>query len=182
MPDLIASAPLADASAQHGVATLTVLPLVQLRWVAPYPGQTDALSAALHSALDISFPAPGTSARGEGCEIRWAGRDQALLFVESPSGLEAVASVTDVSGVYVRLLVGPPEAAADVLARLVPLDLRPARFAPGRTARSLLGHIPAHLTATEHGVEVMVMRSFAQTAFHEIEVAMEGLAGRAALG
>ncbi len=181
MPDLIASTPLPVAEAEHGAALLTVLPRVPLFWIAPYPGRTEALSAALQSALGVSFPAPGDLGTSDAAEIRWAGRDHAILISEATADLAEHACVTEVSDVYVRLHVGPREVAAAVLARLVPLDLRPERFPAGRTARSLLGHVPAHLTAREDGIELLVMRSFAHTAFHEIETAMESVAGRAAL-
>ncbi|MEM9248957.1 MAG: sarcosine oxidase subunit gamma [Pseudomonadota bacterium] len=181
MPDLIASMPLAERSVQRGAATLSALPLAPLFWIAPYPGQLEAVDAALRAALGLGWPQPGTCQTAQDGEIRWAGRAQAMLLAAAAPDLAQCAAVTEVWDVYARFHVGPADAAAEVLARLVPLDLRPARFQPGQTARSLLGHISAQFSRTETGVEVMVMRSFAQTAFHEIETAMQGVSGRAAL-
>jgi sarcosine oxidase subunit gamma len=179
MPTLPPETLLAGRTARHGAARLAELPLVPLHWIAPYPGRAAALSAALEAAHGLPFPGPGETARAGDAEIRWAGRAQALLVgPEAPEpGLADHAAVCDVSDGHARLLLSG-DAAPDVLARLVPLDLRPARFARGRTARSLLGHMAAQLTATGEGIEIVVMRSFARNAFHEIEQAMRRVAAR----
>ena len=179
MPTLPPETLLAGRTARHGTAELSELPLVPLWWIAPFPGREAALSRALAAAHGVPFPAPGETVRSEDTEIRWAGRAQALLIgpAAADPGLAEHAAVTDVSDVYARLVLTGPDTAC-VLARLVPLDLRPARFPAGRTARTLLGHMTAQVTATPEGVELLVMRSFARTAFHEIETAMRGVAAR----
>ncbi len=179
MPVLPPETLLAGSSARHGRAHLAELPLVPLHWIAPYPGREAALCEALVAGHGVPFPGPGETCRAEAAEIRWAGRAQALLVGPEAAApeLSAHAAVTGVSDVQARLaLTGA--AAPDVLARLVPLDLRPARFPAGRTARSLLGHVSAQFTALEDGVEVMVMRSYARSAFDEIETAMRRVAAR----
>jgi sarcosine oxidase subunit gamma len=179
MPTLPPETLLAGRTARHGAAELSELPVVPLWWIAPFPGGEAALSRALEAACGVPFPAPGETARSGDTEIRWAGRAQALLIGPEAADpqLAGHAAVTDVSDVYARLaLIGP--ATAPVLARLIPLDLRPARFPAGRTARTLLGHMTAQVTATPQGIELLVMRSFARTAFHEIETAMRGVAAR----
>jgi sarcosine oxidase subunit gamma len=182
VPDLISEPPLGGAETRIGAASLTALPHVPLHLVAPFPGAAEAMGAALTAAHGTGWPGPGQCTASGEVELRWAGRDQALLIGPAAApDLGAHGAVTDVSDVYVRLLLTGRDEAADILARLVPLDLRPARFAPGATAKSLLGHISAQVTATQEGVEIMVMRSFARTAFHEIETAMAGVAARAAL-
>ncbi|KPQ09901.1 MAG: sarcosine oxidase, subunit gamma [Rhodobacteraceae bacterium HLUCCA09] len=179
MPTLPPETLLAGRTARHGTAELSELPLVPLWWIAPFPGREAALSRALAAAHGVPFPAPGETVRSGDTEIRWAGRAQALLIgpAAADPGLAEHAAVTDVSDVYARLVLTGPDTAC-VLARLVPLDLRPARFPAGRTARTLLGHMTAQVTATPEGVELLVMRSFARTAFHEIETAMRGVAAR----
>ncbi len=73
--------------------------------------------------------------------------------------------------------------AADVLARLVPLDLAPDAFPPGATARTELRHIMCALTALDGGgYEILVMRSFTGSAVHEIETAMRAVAARRLIG
>ena len=71
-------------------------------------------------------------------------------------------------------LTGP--AAAEVLARLVPIDLDPAAFPPGRVARTMLGHMMAVLIATPDGYDILVMRSFTDTAAHDLSTAMRSVA------
>jgi|SRR6056297_1534223 len=179
MPVLPPETLLAGRAARHGRAHLAEVPLVPLHWIAPYPGREAGLSEALAAGHGVPFPGPGETHRAGEAEIRWAGRAQALLVgpeAVAPE-LAAHAAVTDMSDVHARLaLTGP--VAPDVLARLVPLDLRPARFPAGRTARSLLGRMTAQLTALDDGVEIMVMRSFARSAFDEIETAMRRVAAR----
>lgn len=182
MPELLPEPPLAGASARHGDCTLAAMAAAPLYWLAPYPGQTAACDAALQAAFGLALPPPGTTAVSGAVELRWAGRAQALLIgpARPPQALAPHGAVTEVSDVYARLLLAGAAAPA-VLARLMPLDLRPERFPPGRTARSLLGHVAAQVTAGDAALEVMVMRSFAKTAFHEIEAAMARVAARAAL-
>jgi len=70
----------------------------------------------------------------------------------------------------------------DVLARLTPLDLNRAVFKRGHAARSLLGHMSAVILRTgENTFEIMVFRSMARTAVHELETAMRAVAARDAL-
>ena len=67
-----------------------------------------------------------------------------------------------------------------MLARLVPLDLRPASFADGAAARSLLGHMSLAIRRTgAAGFELLVFRSMAATAVHEIGAAMTSVAAQA---
>ena len=95
--------------------------------------------------------------------------------------LTGIAATTDQSGGWATLrLTGPAGAAA--LARLVPVDLSAAAFPLGHAARAPLGHMQAVLMRPAADVvEVMVFRSMARTAWHEIEVALRALAARAAL-
>lgn len=179
MTSLIPESPLAGTGARHGDCQLAEAALAPLHWIAPYPGKEAALSELMKATHGLSFPAPGETEINGGAEIRWAGRAQALLIGRDDPLPDAagVAAVTDVSDVYIRMVLSG-EATPDVLARLVPIDLRKGAFPPGRTAKSLLGHISAQFTAVEGGVEIMVMRSFALTAYHEIDTAMVRVAAR----
>ena len=68
----------------------------------------------------------------------------------------------------------------DILARLVPIDLRDQAFPDGAAARTLFGHMTAVLMrlGPEH-YEVMVFRSMAGTLAHDLKDAMESVAARA---
>ncbi|MEM8630849.1 MAG: sarcosine oxidase subunit gamma family protein [Pseudomonadota bacterium] len=148
--------------------------------IAPFAGSTAAVSEVLYEALQVSFPQPGESQASDAARILWSGRAQAFLFGAPPaSALAPHAAVTDITdGWSVLRLEG--RAVRDVLARLTPLDLRPAQFGVGTTARSELGHMAALITRTaDDTFDVMVMRSFARTAAHDLNEAMRALAGRA---
>ncbi|MEL6839146.1 MAG: sarcosine oxidase subunit gamma, partial [Pseudomonadota bacterium] len=67
----------------------------------------------------------------------------------------------------------------DVLARLVPVDLRLATFKTGHTARTMLGHMSVAISRVgAQSFEIMAMRSMAGTLVHELETAMRSVALR----
>ncbi|MFW5881818.1 MAG: sarcosine oxidase subunit gamma, partial [Roseicyclus sp.] len=69
----------------------------------------------------------------------------------------------------------------EVLARLTPIDLGEAAFAPGHAARTMLGHMSCLLLRLEADrFGLMVFRSMAGTAAHELDRAMRLAAARAA--
>lgn len=159
-----------------GAAALSERTPCAITWVSPFAGQAAAVSAALEEAIGAAFPAPNTTTEGDGARAIWVGPDQALVF--GPQVSPPHAAVADQSdGWAVFVLEGA--AARDVLARLTPIDLRDARFRQGHTARTLLGHMTASLTRLgADSYEIVVFRSMARTAVHEISVAMKGVAGR----
>jgi len=174
----IAKTPLAgQGPVRHGEVGLSELALGQVTSVAPFVGQDKALSAAL-KPMGLVFPAPNTvSARGT-VRLVWTGRGQAFLLGAAPGDWGTVAACTDQSDGWAGLsLTGP--GAADVLARLVPLDFRAMQA--GACARSSLGHMPLILLRVGAGFELLTFRSMAKTAWHEVEAAMRMLAARALL-
>lgn len=147
--------------------------------VAPYKGQEQAVSVALQTVYDLSYPAVGKSNAAEGARILWFARGQALLIAEEPNpSLSQLAAVTDISdGWCIVELSG--SSARDVLARLTPLDLRTAVFDVGHTARSELKHMMASITrVSPETYQVMVFRSLARTLVHDLKTAMEAVAAR----
>lgn len=144
--------------------------------VAPLAGA--GADAAL-APLGFGFPAPNTMAQAQGARIVWTGRGQAFVIgADAPEGLASVAALTDQSDGWAGLRLSGP-AAADVLARLVPLDLSPRVFPTCAAARSLLGHMALVLMRPEPEVfDLLVFRSMARTAVHELETAMTQLAAR----
>lgn len=146
-----------------------------ITWVAPFDGKETSVA----KAMGVAFPAPGQMT-GEGNHLAlWAGPGQALVLgppVAPPDAAHADQS----SGWAVLSLAG--DGARDVLARLTPLDLRDAAFAEARTARTPIGHMTASVTRIgPETYEIMVFRSMAHTAVHEITRAMKGVTARAAL-
>lgn len=159
----------------HGAVTLDEALPEAITSVTPFSGQAQAVARALGQPL----PGPGETTTGPAGEMVWTGRGQAMLLGPAP-GPVAGAAVTDQSDAWAVLVLSGP-GAADVLARLVPVDLREASFAVGATARTLVGHMPASLTRT--GAEawrIMVFRAMAHTAVHELSEAMRTVAARRA--
>lgn len=152
----------------------------QLTALMPAPGGEAALSRALKAAHGVDWPAPGRMETGQGAAVQWFGHAQALLIGPAPDpALAAHAVLVDQSDAWavVRL---EGAGAGEVLARLVPLDLRAGAFPPGATARSLLGHMSASVTRLPAGeFRLMVFRSMARTLVQELHHAMDGVAARA---
>lgn len=172
MPDLIAKSALDGRSITLAATTLSEAALGPLTSIAPFPGQTDATSAALGHA----FPKPNTTSG----PLIWTGRDQAFLRGTAAPDLTGLAATTDQSGGWTALrLTGPQSEAA--LMRLVPLDLRAHSFPPGTSTRAALNHMAAILVRDGEGFLVLIFRSMAETAWHELETALHALAARAAL-
>lgn len=146
--------------------------------LAPWDGSARAaLSQALQPAHGVEFPAPGRISIGAVARCLWAGRDQAFLVGPAPdrAALADHAALTDQSDAWAVMRLDGP-GARDVLARLTPLDLRVQVFEPGHTARTLLGQVHAVLSRDAgDGYEVMVFRSMAATAVHELTEAMKSV-------
>jgi len=161
-----------------GGVTLTEATLGPVTSVAPLKGQEKELAKVLKK-LGLSFPRPNTFVEKGGDRIVWTGRDQAFLFGPVLEGLPA--ATTDQSDGWAGLTITGPGAEA-ALMRLIPLDLRAAVFPAGTAARAPLNHMAAVLLRTDEGFTLLVFRSMAKTAWHEIETVMKALAARAALG
>ncbi|MFN7222454.1 MAG: sarcosine oxidase subunit gamma [Paracoccaceae bacterium] len=174
MPDLIAKPALGVAAVTLAGTTLAEEPQVRITSVAPWPGQSDEVGAA----LGLAFPKPNTVSRSDGARLVWAGREIAFLFdAAAPEGLPA--AITDQSDGWVTLSLGGPCAVA-VLARLVPLDLR--AIEPGQAFRTALTHLPLLLIVeAPDSFSLLTFRSMAKTAWHEVQEAMEKVAARLAL-
>lgn len=180
MPELIAKTALGGPVPLTLAATeLAEAPILPMTSVAPYPGREEQVNAAL-KVLGLTFPAPNSqSAKGE-VRLIWTGRDQAFLIgASAPAGLADHAALTDQSDGWARLTLTGPQAEA-ALARLVPIDLRAKSFPIGTTTRAPLGHMSMILSRLgSESFEIMVFRSMARTAWHEIGDALEHLHARA---
>ena len=181
MPELIAKSPLSGTwPVTHGGLHLSEHVLGPITSLAIFPGQTAAVSRAL-KPLGLSFPAPNTFVTAGNATLVWTARDQAFLIGASPPDL-AGAAMTDQSDGWAALRLEGPTA-ADALMRLYPLDLRPQAFAPGTAVRAPLNHMQSVLLRTEANVFlILVFRSMARTAWHELEHAMKTMNARALLG
>ena len=143
--------------------------------IAPFRGQEGAVAEILGAAL----PAAGRVQWLGTARLHRVGPGRALLVAgAAPDGLSSMAAVVDQGdGIAAVLLEGPK--ARDVLARLVPLDLRDVTFPEGATARTLLNHMAVTLTRLGPAAyEVMAMRSMAKTLVQELAEAMRHVAAR----
>lgn len=175
MPELIAKLPLGTAPVTVGTVTLSELPLPRMTSVAPFNGKDKAVAKAL-KAMGLTFPAPNMTVRKGDAEILWTSRGQAFLIGPDPAPLAGLAALTDQTDGWAAFeLTGT--GAVDVLARLVPVDC--AAIAPDGSLRTQLVHIGLVLTRRDRGFRLMVFRSMARSAWHEIEDSMHRLAARA---
>ena len=128
--------------------------------------------------LSCGWPEPGRVAEGPGLRAIWFERDAAMAVGPRPAGLEGRAAVVDQGCAWcVVRLEGP--GAEDVLARLVPVDLRERAFPDGAVARTLVGHMNGAILRRGAAFEIWVFRSMAGTLAHELGRAMRGVAARA---
>ena len=145
--------------------------------VMPFTGQHRAVAAAL-KALGLAWPAPNRASVAADAACLWTGRGQAFLCGADPAELAGAAALTDQSDGWAVLRLDGPRA-ADVLARLVAVDLRPRAFGTDHVARTGLGHMPSILHRRgPQAFEVWVFRSMAETAVHEMHEAMISVAAR----
>ncbi|NIZ15397.1 sarcosine oxidase subunit gamma [Phaeobacter sp. HF9A] len=158
---------------------LEEVPPGALTLIAPYKGQEQALSAALEAVHGMGFPAPNRSHAAREASLIWFGRAQALLIgPPAAEDLAPLAALTDVSDGWAMVRL-EGAGAEDVLARLVPLDLRPQVFEIGHSARTELKHMMASITKVEENAfQIMVFRSLARTLVHDLKRAMEAVAAR----
>ncbi len=182
MPSLIETTPCEGLlPVDTGGVALSEAAPARITSVAPFKGKEKAVAAALKK-LGLGWPGPGQSFRAGEAACLWTGRDQAFLIGAAPEGLSGIAALTDQSDGWARMRLEGAEAEA-VLARLVALALGAAAFPEGATARTGLNHMM--MVLTREGPEafgIMVFRSMAGSAVHEIAVAMKAVAARASTG
>lgn len=179
MPDLIAKSALEGKSVTLGSVTLAEVEVGPITSIALMPGGAKSVAKGL-KPLGLTFPAPNTMVAKKGARLIWTGRDQAFLTGIAAPVLEG-AAVTDQSDGWTVLSVSGTDS-SEVLARLIPLDLRLAVFPAGRVFRTQLNHMNVILLrAAATTFEIMVFRSMARTAWHELDAAIEQIAARAKL-
>lgn len=144
--------------------------------VAPYRGRENAVSGTLDREIGLPFPAPNRFVQKGSVRAVWVGPSLAMVIgarVEL-----ANAAVTDQSdGWSIMRLDGP--LAVDVLARLVPVDLRLSRFQCGEVVQTLLDKVNCGIARLdETAFEIMTFRSMSQTAVGDLAVAMNSVAAR----
>ncbi len=176
MPELIAKTALEGQSLTVGTSTLAEADVGRITSVAVFPGGAKAVAKGLKT-LGLTMPEPNSLVERKGARLVWTGREQAFLMGVDCPELEGAAVTDQTDGWTVLTLTGA--GAVDVLARLVPMDLRLPAFPVGRAVRTQLNHMNVViLRLGEHAFEIMGFRSMARTAWHELEAAMQMLAAR----
>lgn len=145
--------------------------------VMPFRGREEDVSRALAAEIGAAFPPPNRTTGKEAARVIWTGPGQALVL--GPRVAPEGAAVTDQSDAWAVLQLDGDLAEA-ALARLVPVDVRRASFERGHTARTMLHHMTCSLTRVgDAAFEIMVFRSMAKTAVHDLAVAMRSVAAQA---
>lgn len=143
--------------------------------ISPAKGQQKTVSQRLKKELGLGFPAPNRSTQKDDMRCIWTGPGQAFLIGPEVRELEG-AALSDQTDGWARMQIKGGEC-VEVLARLVPVDLRRATFRPGHTARTKLFHVGLSITRTgENQFELLVFRSMAKTVIDELSVAMKSVA------
>lgn len=161
-----------------GDVTLSEITFDAITWVAPYKGKAAAVSKALDKQIAAAFPDPNRTTGSGDARAVWTGPGQAFVLGKPLKPITGAAMADQTSAWAACALEG--DHAAEVLARLVPIDLRDETFAVGHAARTVLGHMTCVLIRTGAvRYEIMVFRSMAATCTHEITRAMRMVAARA---
>jgi heterotetrameric sarcosine oxidase gamma subunit len=145
--------------------------------ITPFRGMQDNVAKQLKKLHKIDYPVGQDVTGTDAISCVWTGQGQVFLIGPEVGKITGAALTDQTDGWAMLRLEGAKVEA--VLARLVPLDLRLRTFPEGRAARSLLGHMPLSIART--GVQcfdLMVFRSMASTAIHELEVAMKSVAAQ----
>ncbi|MFN4203832.1 MAG: sarcosine oxidase subunit gamma [Tabrizicola sp.] len=176
MPELIAKSALEGRSIALGGVTLAEVEVGPITSVAVFPGAAKLVAKGL-KALGLAMPAPNSFVEKKGARIVWTGRDQAFLIGVEPPAIEGAALTDQSDGWAVLSLAGA--ASVEVLARLVPVDLRLPACPVGTALRAPVNHMNAVLLRVgDYAFEIMVFRSMARTAWHEIETTISMVAAR----
>ena len=149
--------PLKGGGLTLGTVTLAEVDPGPITSIAVFPGGAKAVAKGLKT-LGLAMPAPNSFAEKKGARIVWTGRDQAFLIGVAPPEMEGAALTDQTDGWAVLALSGA--GAVDVLARLVPVDLRLAACPVGSALRTGLNHMNAVILRTgrpclrDHGLPV----------------------------
>ena len=161
-----------------GSASLEEVDVGHLTSLTPF-GDPGGLSGALEKAHGLAVPKPNRSTAKGGARCIWFGHGEMMLIGPAPDkALGKHGAVVDLSDAWACVELSGA-GAVDVLARLVPVDLRAAVFKRGHTVRTQLMHMSASITRTgADKFQIMVFRSMAATLVHDLKQAMAGVASR----
>lgn len=171
--DLIALTPCSDLlPLEEGGIVVTEVNVDCLTSVAPFKGKNKAVS----DSLKVQFGATLPAANRRSGAVSWFGHG--VWLVAGAVALDGLAAVTDQSDAWALVQITGPRV-EDVLARLVPVDLRNTTFKKNHVTKTMLGHMSVTITRIgPQTFEIMAMRSMSATLVHDLAVAMRGVAAR----
>lgn len=180
MVELVAKTPCAGLlPVSVGDLRLEECEMLPMSVIMPYAGKSEAVGTALQKAHGLALPSVNKAEIDGGASVLWFGRGQFLLRGAAPdAGLSDLAAVTDQSDAWAVVRLSGAKA-VDVLARLVPVDMRLSAFPEKSTVRTDLMHMMASITRLgPDSFQIMVFRSMAQTLVHDLKGAMEAVGAR----
>jgi sarcosine oxidase subunit gamma len=160
-----------------GGVTLSESAPAAITSVTPFRGQEAAVSEALKAQIGAAWPGPNRMTGRAGARVVFSGRGQAFVLGPRLGPIQG-AALSDQTDAWASVeLAGT--GASEVLARLVPIDLRPGVFKQSHCARTLIFHMPGLVMRPgQDRYGLMVFRSMARTLVHDLETAMEAVAAR----
>lgn len=135
---------------------------LQLHQVAVWPGSIASMGVELAALLDSSNAAtPGQAVGDADCALLRVEPLKWWLVGTAPPALDPQQGATlDLSHSRTRIRISG-KSAADLLGRLLPLDLREQHFPIGSVASSAIHHVGVTLWRNEQGYELLVPRGYA---------------------
>jgi heterotetrameric sarcosine oxidase gamma subunit len=132
--------------------------------IAAWPDRLARAGAAAAKAAGVrKAPGPGASATGAGGTLLRTEPLKWLLISETeiprPALKETDGTVVELSHARTVIRVAGPRA-VELMARMVPLDLRPAAFPEGAVASTGLHQVGVTVLARDGGFDVMALRSY----------------------
>ena len=138
--------------------------LTSLWLIAAWPERLAATGAAAAKAAGVdAAPGPGASVTGKGGSLL---RIEALKWLLASADEIARPALDAADGTVLELshartvIHVSGQGALDLMARMVPLDLRPAAFPEGSVANTGLHHVGVTILARDGGFDIFVLRSF----------------------
>jgi len=140
--------------------------------MAGWPDRLAEAAAAAAAAAGVeAAPGPGASATGAGGTLLRTEPLKWLLISEAdipqPALEEHDGTVVELSHARAVIHVAGPKA-VELMARMVPLDLRPAAFPEGRVASTGLHEVGVTVLARDGGFDILVLRSYGLTVWRTL--------------
>ena len=133
----------------------------------------------MQQAIGIGLSDTGRTLSKGGARVTWFGMDTWLVSgTRVDADLQGLAAVSDQSDGWVAVTIDGTHA-AEVLARVTPLDLRAQAFPQGSAARTEVQHMSVGLVRiAETRFLILGFRSMARTLWHDLATAVQGVAAR----